>query len=537
MKTLIKSLLPALLIVSVAACQNQAGGDKAAGDGAAKTEAKADAKSGGTGSVPTLEMYVMSQCPFGVQVVNAVAPVKQQLGDNLNLKIGYIGAGTAGNFQSLHGPAEVKGDIAQLCAAKQAPKKYLDMIVCQNKNPRAVDTNWKECAGEVGMDAAALEACVNGDEGAQLLAASFAEAQQKGAQGSPTMFMNGKPYDGGRKSRDFLKAACAATTGDQPQPCKDIPVPPTVHAIFFSDKRCAECNIAPLEPRIKNEIGGLQVQHVDYMTDDGKKLYAELKGTDPNFKTLPAILVDSEEMAKDKEGSAALAQYMTPMGKWTTLRLDGKFDPTAEICDNGGVDDDANGKADCADTACKEAKACREAKPKTLDMFVMSHCPYGAQAMIAANDVAQHFGKDLTLNVHFIGQVQGDQLSSMHGPTEVEEDLREICAATKYPKDNQFTKYLACRSKDLRNNDWQACAKSSGMDDKVIQKCVDTEGKELLKKSFQFAESLKIGASPTFLSNNRREFNAVDPASLQKQFCADNPDVKGCAQPIGAKQG
>lgn len=533
MKTLIKTLLPAVLIASMAACQNQAGGDKAASDGAAKTDAKAEA----TGAAPTLEMYVMSQCPYGVQVVNAIAPVKQQLGDALNLKIGYIGNGTPGNFQSLHGAPEVKGNIAQLCAAKQAPKKYLDLIVCQNKNPRAVDTNWKECAGQVGMDAAALEACVNGDEGQQLLAASFAEAQQKGAQGSPTMFINGKPYDGGRKSRDFLKAVCAATTGDQPQPCKDIPVPPTVHAIFFSDKRCAECNIAPLEGRIKNELGGLQVQHVDYMTDEGKKLYQELRGIDPSFKVLPAILVDGEEVAKDTEGSATLAQYMQPLGKWKTLRLDAKFDPTAEICDNGGVDDDGDGKADCADDQCTEAKACRVAKPRTLDMFVMSQCPYGAQAMVAANEVVQHFGKDITLNVHFIGQMQGDQLTSMHGQAEVDEDIREICAATKYPKDHQFAKYLACRSKDYRNPNWQPCAKEAGMDEKVIQKCFDGEGKALLKKSFQFAESLKIGASPTFLSNNRREFNAVDAASLQKQFCADNPDVKGCAQPIAAKQG
>ena len=531
MKILAKTLLAVVLIASMAACRNQAGGDKPAADGqpAAKSEAKSTA--------PTLEMYVMSQCPYGVQVMNAIAPVKQQLGDGLNLKIGYIGNGSPGSFQSLHGPSEVKGDIAQLCAAKQAPGKYLDLIVCQNKNPRAVDTNWKECASTVGMDAAALEACVTGDEGQQLLAAAFAEAQQKGVQGSPTMFINGAPYDGGRKTRDFLKAACAATTGDQPEPCKNIPVPPVVHAIFFSDRRCAECNIAPLEPRIKNELGGLQVQHVDYMTEDGKKLYAELRGIDPSFKVLPAILVDGEEVAKDTEGYATLQTYMQPLGKWRTLRLDATFDPTAEICDNGGVDDDGNGMADCADPACKEAKVCREAKARTLDMFVMSQCPYGAQAMVAANDVVQHFGKDITLNVHFIGQVQGDTLTSMHGPAEVEEDIREICAATKYSKEHQFTKYLACRSKDYRNPNWQPCAKEAGMDAQVIQKCFDGEGKDLLKKSFQFAASLKIGASPTFLSNNRREFNAVDAASLQQQYCSDNPDLKGCAEAIGGKQG
>jgi hypothetical protein len=75
------------------------------------------------------------------------------------------------------------------------------------------------------------------------------------------------------------------------------------------------------------------------------------------------------------------------------------------------------------------------------------------------------------------------------------------------------------------------------MDEKVIAKCVETEGKDLLKKSFEFASGLEIGASPTFLSNNRREFNAVDAATLQKQFCADNPDVAGCCKPIQPKQG
>ena len=532
MKAYTLSLVFAALLLPLAACQqSQPAGEKSAGDKPAAGSAAAKPAAQAAANAPTFEMYVMSQCPYGVQVVNAVAPVKEQLGSAMNLKIGYIGNGSGGNFQSLHGPAEVKGDIAQLCAAKHAPDKYLPMIVCQNKNPRAVDSNWKECAGEAGIDAAALETCINGDEGQQLLTAAFAEAQQKGVQGSPTMFVNGKPYEGGRKPRDFLKAVCTATTGDQPEPCKNIPEPPVVHAIFFSDQRCAECNIAPLEARIKSELGGLQVQHVDYMSDEGKTLYREVTGLDPNFKTLPAILVDGAEVEKDKEGSAAFAQYMAPLGKYKALKLNATFDPTAEICDNQ-IDDDADGKIDCAEASCKDAMACREAKPKTLDLFVMSQCPYGAQAMVAANEVVQHFGDDITLNVHFIGGMQGDTLTSLHGPTEIDEDVREICAASKYGKKHQFMKYLSCRSKDYRNTNWQPCAKEAGMDEKVIQKCVDGEGKDLLKKSFELATSLKIGASPTFLSNNRRQFNAVDPAMLQQQFCTDNPAVAGCKTPI-----
>ena len=75
------------------------------------------------------------------------------------------------------------------------------------------------------------------------------------------------------------------------------------------------------------------------------------------------------------------------------------------------------------------------------------------------------------------------------------------------------------------------------MDEKVIAKCVETEGKDLLKKSFEFATNLQIGASPTFLSNNRREFNAVDAATLQKEYCSDNPELVGCSKPIQPKQG
>ncbi len=431
--------LVAALLVSTIGCQSKTGDEKPP-DKVAAAPAK----------VPTFEMYVMSQCPYGVQVMNAIAPVKEQLGSAVNVKIGYIGTGTPGSFQSLHGPAEVKGNIAQLCAAKQAPDKYLALIVCQNQNARAVDTNWKECAEKSGIDAAKLEACINGDEGGQLLAASFTEAQQRGANGSPTMFIDGKPYDGGRKPKDFLKAVCNATGGDLPQPCRDIPEPPVVHAIFLSDKRCAECNIAQIEPRIKQEVGGLQVQHVDYMSDEGKNLYKELAGGNPQFKMLPAILLDGAEIAKDKDGMEAFQTYMQPVGKWQSLRLNAKFDPTAEICDNS-TDDDGDSKTDCADDGCKDAMACREAKAKTLDLFVMSQCPYGAQAMVAANDVVEHFGDDITLNVHFIGEVKGDTLSSMHGQAEVDEDIREICAAAKYGKKHQFMKYLACRSKDYRS--------------------------------------------------------------------------------------
>ncbi len=483
---------------------------------------------------PKLELYVMSQCPYGTEVVDAVAAAHEQLGGAVNLDIQFIGDGEAGNLTSMHGPPEVMGDLAQVCAIDIAPDRYLQMMTCQNENMRQVHTNWKECAEKAGIDVGALSSCVEGDQGQELLAASFDRAKQKGADGSPTIFLDGEPYMGGRKPRDFMRAVCSATKGDKPAACNNIPEPPRVTATFLSDKRCKECDIRGVEGKLKSMLGGLVVTHVDYGSDEGKALYKQLVAAGGS-KHLPTILLGAE-VEKDTEGYPGLKRYIKPAGDFRELMLGGEFDPTAEICDNT-IDDDGNGKSDCGDPGCGATLGCRQAKPGVLDLFVMSQCPYGAKAMIAANEFVDHMGGDVTLNVHFIGDERDGKLTSMHGQPEVDEDVRERCAIEKYGKKHQFLKYLACRSKDYKNGEWKPCAQEAGMKPEVIQACFDGEGKALLAKSFAFAKELKFGASPTFLVNNKREFNAIAAADIQKQFCQDNPDKAGCRNAIQAAAG
>lgn len=509
-----KSLVPAtLLSLMVAACNGGAGGVTASAAPANKA---------------VFEFFVMSKCPFGVQVEDAFGPVKEKLGDAVELKINYIGDGGVDALTSMHGPSEVTGDIAQLCAMAQDPNKAFDMILCQNKDMKSVDTNWTDCGTSTGLDVAALTSCVQGDEGKKLLAASFEAAKARGAKGSPTIFLDGKPYQGGRKTRDFLQASCDFFGANAPQACKDIPKPVAINAIFFSDERCgADCDLHKIEPKLKSAFAGLQVKYVDYSSDEGKALYTELQAAEPTFKHLPEILF-VDDPKQDADAYADVQRYLKPLGKYQELRLGGSFDPKAEICDNK-ADDDANGQADCADATCKEQMVCRETKPKKLDLFVMSHCPYGAKALIATNDALQVFGDEMDLTIHFIGSGEGAELSSMHGPKEVEEDLHEICVQAHYPKPAQFMKYMACISKDYAAVDWKVCAKEAGVDTKVVETCsAGAEGKKLLGASFALASSLNITGSPTFLSNNKRTFNAIAAPDVQKQFCQDNAGLKGC---------
>jgi len=482
-----------------------------------------------------MEFFIMSQCPYGVQVVNAIAPVVEKLGPNMELKINYIGNKTPdGNFSSMHGDNEVKGDIIQLCAMKYFPNKYLNFMVCQNKNYREVATNWEACAKETGINASKLKSCFEGKEGKDLLAQSFEEANKRGARGSPTMFLNGQPYNGGRKTNDFLRAICDTYQGKKPDACLNIPVPPKVDAIFFSDKRCPDCNIDRLEGRVKSDVQGLVAKKVDYMTDEGKALYNEIKGLNPDMKYLPVILF-TKSLDADKDGKEALSRWLRPVGdKYYALMLGGSFDPTAEICDNK-IDDDGNGKTDCEDDFCKDKLVCRPETPKTLDVFVMSQCPYGAKALVAMKEVLDNFKNDIKFNIHYIGDENNGNLTSMHGQSEVDEDIRELCAIKYYNKNYKYMDYIVCRSKDYRNNDWKACA-VNGIDPNVIQKCFDKEGKELLKKSFEESKKANMTASPTFLANNKYQFGGIDAETIKNNYCKYNPTQPGCENKLSQDQ-
>jgi glutaredoxin len=521
-------LIPFLSLATATGCENASKLDKTVG--VATSSSQSISALPRTVDQPAkLEFFVMSKCPYGVQVEKAVAPVLARLGGNVDFHIAFIGQKAGDQLSSMHGPGEVTGDIAQLCAREVAPDKYVQMIDCQDNDPKSVETNWESCGKQAGIDTAAVKACMD-TKGQKLLAASFDESVARGATGSPTMFLNGKPYNGGRKPNDFLRAICNSWDSKKPADCQNIPTPPVVSAVFFSDQRCAKCNIDALEGRLQQMVEGVKAKKVDYMSPEGKALYASLKAADPTFKTLPVVLFDAS-LDADKDGKQQLARYLKPLGTYQSLAVGGNFDPTAEICDNK-VDDDGNGKADCDDASCKEAMACRPEIKKSVDLFVMSHCPYGTKAMLATKEFADAFGKDAQVAVHFIGDNKGGTLSSMHGPDEVSDDLREVCAAKHYDKDQKFLDFLACRSKDLKA-DWKACTGSNGIDAEVISKCADgTEGKELLTASFQVASALSIQSSPTFLVNNRETFNAQDAAGIETNYCAHNPGLPGCSKKL-----
>ncbi len=469
------------------------------------------------------ELYVMSQCPYGVQAVNTVKEVADKLGADLDLAIDYIGNSTPnGDLSSMHGPKEVAGDTVQLCAMKYAPGKYLNMMGCQNKNSREVDTNWEQCATEQGMPVDKIRTCMKGDEGKKLLGESFGRSKAKGATGSPTIYIAGKSYQGGRRANDFLRAICAEYKGKQPAACTSIPEAPKVNVTVLSDKRCAECQPERYVGMIKNRIANPVIKNLDFSDPEGKKLYDDLKPGN-----LPVVIFDNT-LDGDKEAAEGFGRGLKAAGAFKVMAVGGEWNPVCMA--EGG----------CALDECKNTLSCRKEAPNKLEVFVMAQCPFGVKGLNAMEEVLKNFGNKIDFTIHYIGD--GDAkagLKSMHGPGEVDEDIREMCAIKHYAKDYKYMGYILCRNKDIRSADWEACTgDKTGVDKAVIKKCFEgDEGKQLLEAEFKTSQSMGIGASPTWLANNRYKFSGVDAATVGKNLCDHNKELKGCENKLSGTAG
>ncbi len=469
-----------------------------------------------------MDMYVMSKCPFGVQAEKALIPALEKLGSRVDFNLHFIGnTNEDGSFSSLHGEPEVKGDIVQLCAIKKYPDKYWKLIGCMNKNPGQIPDNWESCATENGLNADDLRACLEGEEGKELLRASFAESQKKGASGSPTIQINDEAYTGTRSEKSFLRSICSKFELDAPTLCAEIPPPSKVQLTLINDKRCKKCNTASIEAQLRTIFPGLVTNTVDYNDAEGKKLYEE-----SNVKFLPAALFDAS--VEGAEAYARIQRYLTPAGKYRLLNIGSKFDPTAEICDNN-VDDTGDGKVDCDDPGCKNSMACREEVAKKLDVFVMSQCPYGIRALNSMKEILPQLKGDMNFSVHFIANEAGDGFRSLHGQAEVDEDIRQLCAIKYYADDYKFMDYIWCRNQDIRNQDWKACTGDNGISAEVLAKCASSdEGKTLLREDIKIGQALEVAGSPTWLANNRYKFSGLASEAIKQNFCSHNPGVEGC---------
>lgn len=489
-----------------------------------KSQGGASSPGSGSEEKVRLDLYVMSQCPYGVQAENLLEEVFDKIGGSVDFKLEFIGSGSASNLNSLHGENEVKGNIAQLCAIKYNPSEYFDMVMCMNEDPGSIPDNWESCAAETGIDVENVKSCYEGDEGKKLAEESFKRSDLAGAQGSPTFKINGKEYTGRRDAKGILAGLCKAFEKDAPKECDDLPKPVEFEILIVNDKECKECDTSNIEAGLSQIFDGAKFRTLDASDNEGKEAISKY-----GLTMAPSFIFDAKvEETEEWKGAAQLQQaFIEQEGKWV-LR------------------DEATGASWHLDPAkrAEVLKAAAEAKAKALntlgvdgddkpqvDFFVMSYCPFGNQAEETIKEVWDQLKDKAEFNPHYViyKNYQGGsaqfclgEYCSMHGIQELNQNIREMCVRKLWGMKEWFDFAIAMNSKcTYQNADtcWTDVAKSLKLDDKKIAACEKDQGLDLVKAEHELNELLGVQGSPTTFVEGEEFVGARTPAGYQAALC------------------
>lgn len=148
----------------------------------------------------------------------------------------------------------------------------------------------------------------------------------------------------------------------------------------------------------------------------------------------------------------------------------------------------------------------REAKPNTLDVFVMGKCPFGvdAAARLLKHSAAIEGGERPVVNVHYlyhrVVKDGGMDYGSMHGDAEVVDNLVQICLRDSNP--GLYQRYMENRAANL-DADWKTIAEKAGASEAEIariEKQFRDERVKLIEKELRLVETQYgvIAASPRY---------------------------------------
>ncbi len=156
---------------------------------------------------PTLELFVMSYCPFGVQAEEKIIPIVKEFGNKIDFKLQFIAQEKEAPspqditpFTSLHGYPEVAENIRQLLIAQEYPEKYLDYILCRGKK---LDKSWEDCAEKLGIDVVKIQSLFDAPEAEQLFRENIKRAAELGVRASPTIFIDNHQF----RANQLLRAS------------------------------------------------------------------------------------------------------------------------------------------------------------------------------------------------------------------------------------------------------------------------------------------------------------------------------------------
>ena len=193
----------------------QLSGSSEAESAAANVEKKSDK--------PVVELFVMSYCPYGLQMERGILPVVEKLGDKIDFKIKFCD-------YAMHDKPEIDENLAQYCIQKEQNDKFTAYLSCFINSGKASD-----CYKEAKINETSLQSCISAADKQFNITASYnnkdawngqfppfdvdkADNTKYNVQGSPTLIINDQEISVNRDSASLLKTICSAFN-NSPEEC------------------------------------------------------------------------------------------------------------------------------------------------------------------------------------------------------------------------------------------------------------------------------------------------------------------------------
>jgi len=166
---------------------------------------------------PDVKLFVMSYCPFGLQMEKALLPVWQLLKNKADIGIYFVD-------YIMHGKKEMEENLRQYCIQKEEKEKYLAYLECFVK-----DGNSENCLKEAGIDQDKLNSCQSATDKEFKISESFTETgyppfnihkdlnEKYGVMGSPTLVINDVVLNVQRSPEKVKQAICDAFLNPPPE--------------------------------------------------------------------------------------------------------------------------------------------------------------------------------------------------------------------------------------------------------------------------------------------------------------------------------
>lgn len=168
---------------------------------------------------PILEAFVVSKCPFGVQMQRILNEIVKNIPQAASyIKMEYMGAIEGGKITAMHGDEEAQENLRQICLREEQPNNFWEYIDCHIK-----EGNIDSCLQTAQVDVNRLTGCLaDGNRGLAYAAKDFANQDTYGVTGSPTLILDGNKiseFDFGGRTAEAVKTVVCCAFQDKPEFC------------------------------------------------------------------------------------------------------------------------------------------------------------------------------------------------------------------------------------------------------------------------------------------------------------------------------